>query len=667
MNNNTKMTKLTNSPNIKELIKLIQKDYKKYSNALNVSDLVKVLKKFSNVYYNTCKSLVDDYIYDYLRDLLAEKDPENEYLQEVGAPVKGTKEKVKLPFEMGSLNKFKPDTSDVARWIKQYKGPYILSDKLDGVSVQFYKNFSGDVFLYSRGDLIHGQNISHLLKYYFNDNLLNNIPNGTSIRGELIISKKNFEIISLYMKNARNASSGLVNSKTVDPKIANAVTFIAYAILNPRYTQLEQMKLLEKWKLNTVVYKEVNVLTNEILTEYLTERRKKSLFEMDGIVCIDNSTVYEHKGGFPKHAFAFKMLFDDQTAITTVIQVIWTPSKDRYLKPKIEVSPVNLSGTTITYATAHNAKFIVDNNIGPGAQIRIVRSGDVIPKILEVIKQAKTPQMPDYLYKWNKTKVDLILKTIDDNAGQQIVTIKIITNFFKRLGVKNFGEGIITKLVENGYNSLTKILKADIEKLSDIDGLGKKIVAKIYGEIDRAFEEMDFVTFMAASNKIGRGLGEKKIRAVLKLYPNLLCEKWEKKMMIDKLLEVRGFSDKLANLFVENFENFLEFYDEISKIKDISRFKELQNSSDEQEKLFSGKTIVFTGFRDNILQDKIIKNGGTVSTSISGKTWILICNDTADKSSSKFQKAVSAEIKIMTKHEFLKNSNYRQQKLMRVQ
>ena len=119
------------------------------------------------------------------------------------------------------------------------------------------------------------------------------------------------------------------------------------------------------------------------------------------------------------------MITDEQIANVKVIQVIWKPTKDGYLKPKIEIEPTNLVGVTITYATAFNARYIVDNNIGPGAEIKIIRSGDVIPYILEVIKGAKKgPQMPEFPYKWNDSNVDLILKDENNNNGKQIVVIE---------------------------------------------------------------------------------------------------------------------------------------------------------------------------------------------------------------------------------------------------
>jgi NAD-dependent DNA ligase len=634
-------------------LKLIKIDHKTHIPEFTIEELVKTLKKLADAYYNTGKNMVTDEIYDYVKETLEIKDPENSLLEEVGAPIKGTKEKVKLPFEMGSLSKVKPGDDTLDKWKKKFYGPYIVSDKLDGASAQLYKDPLGHTFLYSRGDGTEGQNISHLIQYVIDKKVLNKLPKNVSIRGELVISKKNFNKISSYMKNARNAVSGLVNSKTVDIKIAKITDFVTYAILHPRYSQNNQMILLEELGFNVVIFKKMNDLTEDNLKKYLIERKKKSLYEMDGIVCIDDSKIYDHKGGYPDYAFAFKMQTDDQIIIANVIKVIWNPSKNGLLKPKVQITPVDLFGTTITYATAFNAKYVVDNKIGPGAKIKITKGGEVIPDILEVTKAAKNgAQLPEIKHKWNDSGVDFIMTDLDGEGGN-VVTTKLLTHFFKTMGVKFLSEGIMTKLVDDGYDTVVKILKANKTKLSNIEGLGEKGINKIYDEIDRAFEEADVVTFMAASHKFGKGFGEKKIREIINVYPNILNEGWKKEKMVKNILEVDGFSDKLAGEFAEHFSDFIKFYKELSKIKDLTRFDNPESTSDE-EQLFEGKSIVFTGFRDKDLEKTIISMGGKVTTSVSKNTFIVICKDDTDKSSSKLVKAEENGTKIMTKSEFIK-------------
>ena len=98
---------------------------------------------------------------------------------------------------------------------------------------------------------------------------------------------------------------------------------------------------------------------------------------MDGVIVTHNK-LYERTNKNPDHAFAFKMVLSDQTAETFVVDVIWSPSKDGYLKPRIRVDPVQVGGVTIEYTTGFNGAFIRDNKIGVGAKVKLIRSSEVM-------------------------------------------------------------------------------------------------------------------------------------------------------------------------------------------------------------------------------------------------------------------------------------------------
>ncbi len=643
----------------------------KWARDITIARLVTVMKELSAHYYNTGESLVSDEIYDILKDVLEERDPTNKYLAEIGAPVVKNKDKVKLPHFMPSLDKIKPSSDSLDKWKKKYKGPYTLSDKLDGVSGLLIKDKKGSN-LYTRGDGVKGQDISYLLPYIISTkgNKLKDIPDGTAIRGELIISKKDFKKISGKLKNARNAVAGLVNSKTVPLNVAKLTTFIGYSILYPRYDHKTQMEKLKEWKFQNVHYKNVNNekgLTNDNLSEYLKKRRVEAEYEIDGIVVTDASksyTVAENKN--PLHSFAFKTILTDQIAEVTVLDVEWNISKDGLLKPRVRVTPVELGGVTIEYATAFNAKFVQDNVLGPGAVIKLIRSGDVIPHIMEILKPAASgkAKMPDISYKWNKTKVDAIAKDIK-GKDKDAQTIKQLTYFFKTLGVKFISEGIITKLVENDYNTLVKILEASDTKddLYEIDGIGNKLVDKIYNNIDAAFKTVTLERLMAASGIFGRGFGVRKNKLITSEYPNLLRLKWanDRDKLFDKIMEIEGFDTVTSTQFADNFKKFKKFFQILDKIVDIKHLKTVNSSlakgskkSSKKSKL-EGKKIVFTGFRDADLEQKIEDNGGKISSSVSGNTDIVVYADTdVAKDSSKYKKAKELGITMMTKEVFMK-------------
>lgn len=648
----------------KAILEKIANDAKKYGESLEINELVDLLRKLSDKYFNTGKSLVDDKSYDTLKDVLKKRDPKNVYLKEVGAPIKGSKQKVKLPFPMGSLDKFKPKDSElVTSWTDKFTGPYVISDKLDGASAQIYKDATGKVTMYSRGDGLIGQDISHLLNaVHISAEALKKIPKSTSIRGELVISKAEFSEIKekKNMENARNTVSGLVNSKTVDMDIALITHFVAYTILSPRHKYLDQYKLLKEWGFETAQYITYKKLEVEKLSEYLSERKEKSIYEIDGIVCFDNSKVHTHEEGNPDYGFAFKMDFDDQLVATKIIDIEWNVSKHGKLKPVAIVEPVRLTGVTVTRVTAINAKYVSDNMLGKGAIVKITRSGDVIPKIIEVVKMAKKAKFPDTPYKWNNTGVDILL---EDHIKQpsKVMTIKQIAFFFEKIGVQNLGEGIVTKLVDNGYDSIEKVLEVLVnedehDELYEIDGLGKKMIDKIYENIKTEFEKMELHIFMHASGKFDLGLGSKKIKEIIKHIPDIMQKKFTDDVLEEKLLEVDGIKNILAKNFVDNFDKFKTFYKAVNKIIDISHIAKNNNKDVKKEKenkdVMAGETVVFTGFRDKDIEAFINDNGGKVTGSVSKNTTILVHADNADTTSAKFTKAKELNIKLMSKSGF---------------
>jgi len=673
---NKKNVKVTNVIDelSQDMINEIIADPKQYGNSITVTKLEYILRKLSDSYNNNI-SIVEDDVFDTLLEVLEERDKKNKFLKEVGAPIKIEKDKIKLPYPMGSLKKIKPDKEILYSWLENYKGPFILSDKEDGISAQFYKKSDTEYAMYTRGDGLIGSDISNLIQYIIpKDVILNDIPIGTSIRGEIVMSKINFSTIKNVMKNARNAVAGLVNSKTIDysfKKMIKLCDFVTYEVIYPRYKSSKQLKLLHEWNFHVVPYKVEKKLTYDDLTNYLKDRRNNSIYDIDGIVVVDDKDVNQHIEGYPDYAFAFKTVLSDQVCIATVKNVLWEASMDGYLKPKIEIIPIELGGTTITYATAFNAKFVEDNKLGPGAKVKLVRSGDVIPHIIEVIKSATITQMPNIPYKWTSTHVDIIVKDLF-GAQSDVITTKRLTYFFKTIGVKYLSEGILTKLVNNGYKTVVDILSADKENLTEIDGIGHKMITKIYDNIDEAFKKVKLQQLMAATHIFGRGLGEKKIREILLIYPDIMNNKWSNVTFSDNIMKIDGFSTITTTKFCENFEEFKKMYKDISKYYDLTHLNYIKKKNkinkiqidineldideldhkDNINKDIINKSFVFTGFRDTELEEKINNLGGKITSKVSKNTTAVVTTDIENKS-TKLIDANKLKIPIMSKNEFI--------------
>ena len=635
----------------KHLANIISNPYK-FANDISVDKLVLILQELSHYYYNTAEPLVPDTVYDLMHDVLEERDPKNKFLELVGAPI--SKDKVDLPYPMASLNKIKPDTKILKDWLKKYNGPFVLSDKLDGVSGLLYKK-NNKFKLYTRGDSTSGQDITHLIPYLLQGKYKpGKIPNDTAIRGEIIMSKDNFKTIQDKYKNARNTVAGLVNSKNYSVDIAKLTEFVGYAVIHPQLKQEEQMKKLKEWDFPTVTYKVEKKLEYDMLSKYLQDRRKNSKYEIDGIVVIDSEKTYDVKDINPNHGFAFKMVLDDQVAEVIVKDIEWNATMHGYLKPVVKINPVNLVGVTIQNVTAHNARYVVDNVLGPGAVIKIVRSGDVIPYIMQVLKPATSgkPKLPDIPYKWNKTNIDLIVQDIHGSA-KNTITIKKLTHFFKVLGVKYISEGILTKLVDAGYTSVTDIVNADADDLAEIDGVGDTLVKKIFINIRTAFETTDLQTLMAASNIFGRGMGVRKVKIVVLAYPNIMNEKWTRDDIYNNVLKLPGFDDITATQFADGFSSFKKFFAELEKIKtiNVSQLKIPPKKATVKGTLFKDKKVVFTGFRNKEVEDFIQNNGGEITGSVSKNTSLVVYSEVT---SSKYLKAIELGIPVMTMDEFKK-------------
>ncbi len=641
---------------IKEIIELLKADVDTTLNSLGEIELIKILDYLSDKYYNKTP-VISDELFDVIKEHY-EKEYKKSY-NKIGAAV-NNKNKIKLPFWMGSLDKIKPSSNSFNKWIEKFIGPYILSWKLDGVSALLYKKGS-NVYMYTRGDGVEGQNITHCIDLIGINTT--KMIDGDAIRGELIISKNNFKKISNKMANPRNAVTGIIGTKKPDPTLFKLIDFVGYWVLSPELKASEQLKYIEKKEFvpRSVEYQTVKNLNINILSNMLISGRNQHKYEIDGIVVIDDSKYYPLEyGSNPSYGFAFKQLLTDQIAESVVVDVLWEISKDKYIKPKIKINTVELNGVEITYATASNAKFVVNNCIGPGAVVQIVRSGDVIPKIEKVIKPAesKKPKMPSIKYEWNDTNVDIIAIELNDDTMEKI-TIKKLTYFFDTLKIKWMGETTIEKFVSNGFDDIWKILSANKNDIEKIEGFGKTIVNKLYTSINDGLQNRKLEEIMAGSQIFGRGMSVKKFKLIIDNYPNILDIYKEKGSTHTKQLinNICGFDDKTTDKIIDSMGEFIIYLNNFLKLKPnllkSSNVDIKSNISKFNLNNFAGKKIVFTGFRDKEIEDELENVNSKISNSISKNTDFLIAADLNEKT-SKIEKAKELKINLISKDDFYK-------------
>jgi len=595
-----------------------------------------------DIYFNTRDSeiILKDNIYDILLDIIQQKE-QTTYIAPIGSKITSDKE-IKLPYFLGSMNKMKNE-NDVNKWLTKYKDDvYIVEDKLDGVSCLLIIN-NEEIKLYTRGDGEFGSNISHLSPY------IKHIPKSNcslTVRGELIMRKDVFDKkYSKTFANARNMVSGIINSKTIKEE-ANDIEFVAYEIINnDNLTVLEQFNLLKNNKFLVVNHSILSDIDVEILTEKLLEFKKTSNYEIDGIIIHTNKKYKRNISGNPDYAFAFKVRMDDNIAETIVEEVEWNHTKWNVLKPRIKVKPVNLCGVSINYATGFNAKYILENNLGKGSIVIITRSNDVIPFIVEV-KKSTTADFPDEEYRWNETKVDIIAES-DDNS---ISKIKQIASFFSDLKIKFVSVSTIERMFESGYDTLPKILSASIKDFEKLDRFGEKMAERTYNNIHEGLQNVSIPLLIGSASCFGFGIGKRKVKKLFEDIPDLL-ELYNTKTTKDlekMILNVEGFSDLSANKIIENIPNALEFMESISPYITLSK----KGIDVAVENNLEGHKIVMSGFRDSELSNNIEKRNGSIMSSVSKNTTILIVKDNT-KETSKIMQARALGISIFSKEEFI--------------
>lgn len=609
------------------------------------------LKMFDEAYFDGTP-LIPDAQYDTLKKKLTDLNPNHPYFGQVGSDVRSGK--VDLPYPMGSLDQIYE--GDYAKWVDKYNlngKSIVVSEKLDGVSIMLIYSKGKLQVAYSRGNGIQGADITRHIKN------IPSVPKTLSVSGYMVVRAEGIMKDSIFnakyskeYRNARQMVAGCMNRKETNPKILKDISVVAYEIVDSSISG----KMNKKYSLEIlrnegflVAHYEVDIAdkySDAILKTKLADFRDSSDYELDGIVLTVND--YKHMETFskrdslnPEHSVKFKTLTEDSIIETEVVGVHWKISKSGFYKPRVEIKPVELFGTTVTFATGFNGKFIKDNEIGPGTIIKITKSGSVIPYILEVVKSTNADLPEENTWKWNDTGVEIL------GIGADVeVAIMQATHFFTTLEVENLKETSLRKVVGiyargEDFFGIVKIL-LDLLDLEWERALGQNGI-KIYESLHKNLRNLLPEKLLGATPFFGQGFGvrkAKKIMAQMSLNDFLMSTP-------ATIADIEGF-DKTSFVIYDGIEDFEEF---LAVIKPYIRFVEKSQVEDSNDDL-RGKVIVFTGFRDKKLQAEIESRGARVSSAVSGKTTTVVATD-PNEQSSKLKKARDMNIEIVSRKNFL--------------
>ena len=591
-----------------------------------------------NIKYRKGEPSVTDSFYDSKYELAKELYPDDDFFKEVGVKIGDKERERKLSITMASMNKIK-GMDELKDWYRLKNIPLdtqlILTPKFDGLSLCVNEKSKQAT---TRGDGDFGQSADEHYKYIKN-HLDASIFEFTY--GEIMMQKNVFNEIYAPrgFANPRNLVAGMINNKLATEQLRDT-EYIKYggipykeykSALLTKHSILDTLNNFQKIKVDYELSKYSDLSEEKFVNLF---RKWSEIYEIDGIIIEIDSLELQNKLGRerstnnPVWARAYKSPAFEQSAETEVLGISWNISKQGYLKPILHVKPVKLDGVTVSNVTGNNAKFVRDNGIGVGSIVKIVRSGMVIPKVVGITKKVDFV-MPDIQnIEWNENGVELV--TMFETKEQNF---KKIVAFFEILGVENAGEGVLKQLWESGHQTIKDILNLKQTDFERFDGFGKRKAEIVYNAIQSKIKDIELSKLMHATG-IFNGLGSKKL---------ILLEEFKTKPTIDQILEIEGFAEKSAQVYIDGYDKFFEFIKELPVT-----IKKTEKSSNSGE--LEGKVYVFTGVRDKTAETLIESKGGKISSGVNGKTTHLIMKEKGS-GSSKENKAIDLGVSILTLEE----------------
>ena len=648
-----------------------------------IQELVDLLNKASYEYHTLDKPMITDAEYDkYLRELivLEEENPElilsNSPTSRIGGEVVDTFNKIVHEKPMLSLsNVFNEDEiiKFDERIRKDVKNPcYVCELKIDGLSVSLLYEKGKLVRAATRGDGFVGEDITHNVKTIKDIPLVLPKEIDIEVRGEIYMSKDSFEKVNEErikngeepFANPRNAAAGSV--RQLDSKIAakRKLSSFIYHLpnaddfgLHSHYETLNFMK-----ELGFCVNPNIKLVENvQLLLEYVTlwtELRNTLPYEIDGIVVkLDNLEEQEKVGytiKYPKWATAYK--FPAILALTKLKDIKFTVGRTGQVTPNAILEPVILMGSTISKTTLHNEDYVVAKDIKIGDVVAIKKAGDVIPEVVEVIKERRDGTEIPFVMTHNcpicnhdLVKKDTAYYCINSNCDAKRIESLIHYASRDTLNIDGFGDNIVEDFYNMGYlKTFSDYYKLGQYKkeLMQLEGFGEKSINNLLDAIENS-----------KKNSLDKLLFALGIRYVGKKTAKLLAREYRtidalSATSYEELVKVKDIGEVIAKSVSEYFNN-LDNLEEINRLKEFGVCMIYDEDISENVE-FGGKTFVLTGALQSITREeaknKIESMGGVVTGSVSKKTDVVIVGE---KPGSKYEKAKKLGITIWQENEFL--------------
>lgn len=647
-------------------------------------ELIKLINQANYEYYVLDNPKVDDQMWDnWFQELLEieENFPElkqkDSPSQKVGGEIISGFAKIthKVPL-MSLSNVFNEEEilSFDEKIKKEFKNPkYVCELKIDGLSVNLIYEKGILKTAATRGNGTTGEDITHNVKTIKSIPLTLNKDIDLDVRGEIFISKENFNEINKKRKenneplfqNPRNAAAGSI--RQLDSSIASSRNLDAFFYHVPKtklkshFETLKDLKTLGI-KVNPYIEKVDNI---EEVIKYIKKwslKREELPYEIDGIVIkVDNIEMQKELGmtaKSPKWATAYK--FPAEEVETILNDIVITIGRTGLITPNAVFDPVRVMGSTIRRATLHNEDYIKERDLKIGDHILIRKAGDVIPEVIKSLKEKRTGKEKYFVMPKNcpicnhkLVKSDTNIDLLCPNTNCDARNIEGLIHFSSKpaMNIDGLGE----KITEYFYNeeiirSFIDIynLKNHKDKLVLLDGFGTKSIENLLLSIENSKQNSLERLLFALGIK---GIGEKTAKIIAKKYHNM-----------DNIIKASINEEiNLPDIGPILKENLKIYFSNKENLEQINNFKELNLNmtylGDKiiENKNFLNKKIVVTGtlekYNRNEIQSLIENSGGIWTSSVSKNTDIVIVGENPGL---KYEKAKKLNIEIWNEEDLIK-------------
>lgn len=549
--------------------------------------------------------------------------------------------------------------------------------KMDGIAVSVLYEKGRFVRAVTRGDGKKGDDITANMKTIRSLPLQLSglqVPEVLEVRGEVYMTHKVFEKLNASRSeseeqlwaNPRNAAAGtlkLLNPQEVDRRQLSVVFYgIAEESTVSLSSQSEGLELLKSFGLPALDHVRCCNNLDEIwaFAEEIKTLRPSLPYNIDGIVIkVDDRRAAKKLGNTaknPKWAVAYKFAAEQATTRITAITV--QVGRSGILTPVAELEPVFLAGSTISRATLHNSDEIKRKDIRAGDYVYIEKGGDVIPKVVKVIKEKRpadsTPwHMPKNCPMCGTAVLHVpgeVAVRCPNSKGCLEQVVRRIIHFAGKdaMDIENMGEKVVEKLVEKGFVSRpSDLYRLTADEIGQLEGFKEKSIQNLLTSIQKSkIVSLDRLIMGLGIPHVGKGTAEDLARKA-GCVEKLAC------MTKEQLMEIEGVGEKVALSIVEFFQD-PSHAEELKWLLECGVSPQVNESMVIAGHAFSGKSFVLTGalqhYTRNEATNLIKARGGRVSEAVSKKTDFLLIGEDPG---SKVEKAKTLGVKILSEPEFV--------------